>query len=239
MKFGLFLATLMLANSLWAACPEGDRIEQSKNIQTALPIYIRCALDNNDEDSQLKLARLYRNGSGAIGKNTQRALLFYHLGADNGNAAAMVEFSTLLTALDKNDSTREEIVSYTNKIDNQLKGNPYTTFQGNFLHPYALLVLAAESPDGKWYYPTHNKTDVRAKSMLTAYQIDEDKKKQVLREATEWKQRKLLELARKILSSREFDQFYTTLYPAAGRVDSFQRSQAVSQLKQKFESRNP
>lgn len=237
MKHGLFLVVLMLTTSLWAACPDGERVEQAQNIKTALPIYIRCALDNNDDESQLKLARLYRKGSDGIGKNTQRSLLFYHLSADNGNAAAMVEFSTLLTDLDNNDSTQKEIILYTNKIKNQLQENSYTLFQGDFLHPYALLVLASESADNKWYYPSQNKTDVRAKSLLTAYKIDEDKKKTILKKASEWKQRKLIELARNILSPREFNQFYMTLYPAVGQVDPFKRSQAVNNLKQKFESR--
>ena len=238
MKRGLFLLTLILMNPLWAGCPGGDRIAQTQGMRAALPVYMRCALDHNDDQSQLKLARLYRKGSDDIDQSTQRSLLFYHLSADNGNAAAMVEFSTLLTQLDNDDSGREEILSYSGKIKKQLLGSPYATFQGDFLHPYALLVLAAESTDDKWFYPSETKTDTRAKSLIVNYRIDDDKKEQILREASEWKQRKLLELARHLLSPREFNQFYTTLYPPLGQADPFQRSQAVNHLKQKLESRS-
>lgn len=234
MRVFIVLIFLFITHTAFAACPVADKIAREKGMDKALPVYINCALYQNDDETQNYLAGIYEKGLGSISKNLNRALLFYHLSAENGNASSMVSLSNILRRLDETDSGREELLNYFKKIRLQrLTGS----FTGQFLHPYALLMLAAEKPEVKWFYITSTKSDPRAAKLLKEYQIDDIKKKEVVREATHWKQRKLVDIAKDALSSSEFRTFYQTLYPETGRADAFKRSQALNHLKEKIESR--
>lgn len=234
MRVFIVLIFLFITHTAFAACPVADKIAREKGMDKALPVYINCALYQNDDETQNYLAGIYEKGLGSISKNLNRALLFYHLSAENGNASSMVSLSNILRRLDETDSGREELLNYFKKIRLQrLTGS----FTGQFLHPYALLMLAAEKPEVKWFYITSTKSDPRAAKLLKEYQIDDIKKKEVVREATHWKQRKMLDIAKEVLSATEFRDFYQTLYPKTGRPDAFKRSQGVNKLKEKIESR--
>lgn len=234
MRVFIVLIFLFITHTAFAACPVADKIAREKGMDKALPVYINCALYQNDDETQNYLAGIYEKGLGSISKNLNRALLFYHLSAENGNASSMVSLSNILRRLDETDSGREELLNYFKKIRLQrLTGS----FTGQFLHPYALLMLAAEKPEVKWFYITSTKSDPRAAKLLKEYQIDDIKKKEVVREATQWKQRKMLDIAKEAFSPSEFRDFYQTLYPKTGRPDAFKRSQAVNKLKEKIESR--
>ena len=64
------------------------------------------------------------------------------------------------------------------------------------MHPYALLMLASESPDKKWYYPSQvRNAPPKALTLYKAYKIDGDKKRFALRQASQFKTRKLLPTA--------------------------------------------
>lgn len=233
----LFLGVLGISSLSWGECPTADKAAREKGLEVALPAYQMCAVNKNDDDSQLYLARIYATGQGSVSRNLKRALLFYHLSAENGNATAMVELANLLTEMDNSDESRNEILAYLDTIQAQLKAMPVSSFTGTLLHPYALLMLAAESPESKWFYTTKQKTDPRANQLLKNYKIDTDKRKEVIRSATQWKQRKMMDLAREVFSLAEFSEFYRTLHPKVGIPNSFARSQAVEKLKSYIESR--
>jgi len=236
-RFGLFLFILGTTAVAMADCPIADKTARTQGLDAALRMYIRCAVNQNDDDTQLYLARIYATGQGNVAANKQKALLFYHLSSENGNATAMVELAKLLTELDSKDETRSEITTYLPRVRTQFKQNTGNSFSGELLHPYALLMLAAEAPEAKWFYTTTVKSDPRAAELLKTYPIDPNKRRQVLRAASRWKQRKMVDLAREILPLAEFDEFYQALYPKKGLPDSFKRSQAVERLKSKLESR--
>ena len=235
--WGFFLGVLCWTIQGSATCPNADKVAREKGISKATAVYRNCALGQNDDDSQLYLARVYATGQGDVKKSHGKALLFYHLSAENGNATAMVELANLLTELDNNDQTRDEIIIYLDKVRAQLKNSFDNSFSGELLHPYALLVLASESPEAKWFYTTTQKSDPRAAQLMKNYRLDPDKKKEVIRAATLWKQRKMIDMAREVFSVSEFDEFYRTLYPETGLPNAFARSQAVEKLKSRVESR--
>ena len=235
--WGILLGVLGMSVTSFAACPIADKLAREKGLLAALTAYQNCAIGQNDDDSQLYLARAYETGQENIQKSHGRALLFYHLSAENGNATAMVELANLLTKLDSDEAGRQEIVTYLEKIKAQLSQLTFNSFRGELLHPYALLMLAAEAPEAKWFYTTGVKSDSRAGQLLKNYKIDPNKKKEVIRAATAWKQRKMLDLAYEVFSVSEFNEFHQTLYPKVGLPNSFARAQAVERLKTKVESR--
>jgi len=236
MRFIVFFLFLWGSCQVWAGCPIADKIAREKQLSEAISGYFQCALQQNDDETQLYLARIYSKGQGNVAKNTQRALLFYHLSSENGNAAAMVELAIMLMALDENDESRNEIIRYTQKISAQAKRTIGSSYDGQLLHPYALLILAAEKPEAKWFYATKIKTDPRAAELLKNYKIDSDKKRVLTQTATVWKQRKMKDIALQVLTFKELDEFYATLYPQKGLPNNFARSQAVNKLKERVES---
>ncbi len=229
--FGLFYC--FLSWDVFAACPEGSRLMRSKNNEKAVLAYQECAIRENDDDSQLVLARLYNKGERYAAQNTTKALLYYHLAADNGNAIAQTELAKLLLEMDKDDEKRKQLISYLKQIQTAMKNDRNATFKGEILHPYALLSLAAEKQDQKWYYPTKAKISPEASVLLRSYSLPANKKKEVLRAGSAWKQRKMLETAQEVFSEEEYKQFYQTIYPQKGVPDAFLRKQALEKLKEK------
>ena len=236
-QWGLFCGVLCTISVAGADCPLADKLAREKGLDAALKTYQHCAIVKNDDEAQLYLGHIYETGQGNVYKNPRRAILFYHLSAENGNATAMVDLAKLLTELDDDDSTRDDIITYMDKIQSQLRYSSGNSFAGELLHPYALLMLAGESPDVKWFYTTKQKSDPRAAQLLKSYTIDPQKKKDVIRAASQWKQRKMLDLAREVFSVKEYNEFYRTLYPKEGLPNAFARSQAVEKLKARIESR--
>lgn len=220
--------------SVWGACPEGDFILKEKGIDASIVAYQRCALNENDDNAQVVLARIYHGGNNGIKKNVMKALLYYHLAADNGNAVAQTELAKLLLQMDSETTSRQELISYLKQIQIALKNDQSSTFKGEILHPYVLLLLAAEKQDQKWYYPTTVKVCPEAVSLLRSYSISDKQKKELLQQGSAWKQRKILEVAKEILLPLDYQLFYQILYPKKGIPDAFLRKQALEDLKEKI-----
>ena len=81
------------------------------------------------------------------------------------------------------------------------------------------------------------KTTLTVVTNFKNYKIDEAKKKQLTRQATLWKKRKLLELARQILSEAEYQTFSETIYPTNGQADAFKRNQALKAFQEKVKQK--
>ena len=228
---------LMFCGTAMAACPVADSVARQETLAKAIPIYTNCALHDKDDASQLYLGQIYENGQEDVSPNVQRALLFYHLSAENGNATAMVNMAQLLSRLDDNEATRPEIMAYAKKIRTELASDSRQYFKGDILHPYALLALAAEKPESKWFYTSAVKSDPRAAQLLQAYPITPEKKAEAISQATAWKQRYLFGVARSVLSVEEHNGLYEILYPSQGTPDAFERTKALNIVKERLRER--
>lgn len=232
-RFFICIAILLICRVGIAACPRADAVMQQRGLVAAMSLYEHCAIQENDDATQYYLGQVYEKGREGIVRNIQRALLFYHLSAESGHADAQVSLAKLLTALDENDATRVEIASYLEKLKGMLQNNVLSSFRGDILHPYALLMLAAEKPDAKWFYNSSVLHSSRAMQAFKNYQITPEKKAIAIQAATEWKQRKMLERAQDVLSVEEYQDFYKTIYPKQGRSDDFTRTRFLQKLKEK------
>ena len=227
------LVFFCVSTSGWAKCVEADRIAHTKDMLTAISTYESCAIQYNDDVSQALLAPIYEEGRYGVARNLQRALLFYHLSAENGNAVSQTALAELLMRLDENEEGRAEIRKYIRKI-NVAGKTTGGRVSADILHPYALLALAAEKQAAKWYYPSDVLSSPKAAHLFRSYQIEPDKQKEVMRLATAWKNRKLLAAAKEVLSADEYQRFYDELYPAVGRPDAFSRSQTLQRLEEQM-----
>ena len=234
-KFLVFSSFFLIAGSAFAACEAGDNVYQ-KSVKASIASYQNCAVIENDETAQLKLASIYSEGSKNVEKDVIKTLLFLHLAADNGNAEAQTKLAKLLLELDETNQGREKVLSYMKQIKLALGNDSSSDFKGDVLHPFVLLTLAAEPSDQKWYYPTAVKYSPEAASLLKSYKIDEGRKKELIRQGVRWKQRKIMETAKEVLSFEEYEKFKNTLYPSKGKADPFLRNQALSSLREKIQT---
>ena len=227
----IFALFLMMSTSAFSLCEKADAL-YPRNVASAVKEYQKCALMENDDISQLRLAQIYQKGAKNVQVNEMQMLLFYHLAADNGNAEAQTKLAKLLIEMDQDPVKREIVSSYLSKIEATFKGEDLEIKKGIF-HPYILLMLAAEPVDQKWYYPSYTKSYLEAALLLKDYEIDEQKKRLLLYKGSKWKQAKMKETAQDVLSYAEYQKFYQTLYPLRGKPDQFLRQQAINNLKEK------
>ena len=244
MKYSWILLGVLIINKAYAFCPFSERLVSSLKEESVVALYKSCAETMNDDAAQAKLASIYDKGTPAIPKNLKKALFYYQLSADNGNASSQARLAQLYMELDKSREGRADLYNYMDSIaatddfiqlDNQQKEQD---FRGELVHPYVLLMLANEKVANKWYYPSNDlEAPLFAQQLFKNYKIDPQKKQQMNQMATQWKKRKLLEMARQILSNDEYRTFVATLYPATGQADSFKRNQALKGFQEKVEQK--
>ena len=234
-KFIIFLLSFIVSSSVFAACDAGDNVYQ-QSVKASIPSYQNCAIIENDDEAQLKLADIYYNGAKNVEKDEIKTLLFLHLSADNGNAVAQTRLAKLLLEMDETTVGREKVLSYMKQIKLALENDTTSRFKGEVLHPFVLLTLAAESSEQKWYYPTNTKSSNEALSLLKSYQVDEQRKRELIRQGVQWKQRKMMETAKDVLSFDEYEKFKNVLYPSKGKADPFLRKQELSKLREKIQT---
>ena len=235
MRLGI-VALLFVALPCWAFCPFSDAFLSSLKPESSITFYNNCALHLNDDASQEKLAALYEQGSSAVPKDIKKAIYYYQLSAENGNAASQSRLAQIYMAMDKDKDTRQVWYDYKKSIGFSGDVNS-KEFKGDLVHPYVLLMLANEKPANKWYYPTKELVaPVYAQQLFKSYKIDDEKKKALAAQATAWKKGKLLELAEQILTPEEYAEFENTLYPKEGKADAFKRNQTLQAFKEKVEA---
>lgn len=232
MYFKLLIGLLLFSSNVQAGvCDDiADRL-QGQTLDKALPYYETCALSDNNDSAHMLLAKTYATGEKNIPINMQKALLFYHLAADNGNAQAQTELAKMLLKLDETSTGREQVQSYLRKVQAALRSQPSGAFQGELLHPYTLLLLAAERPDQKWYYPSIQTSFPEAGVLLKTYKIDDVKKRQALNDASAWKQKKMMQTAKEVLGGQEYVGFVQAVAPTKGKADKFAQTRAINDLK--------
>ncbi len=230
----LGIALISFVLSADAACPEGARLVKTGGIAAAEKAFEMCAIGENDDESQVLLGNHYLFKKNATTHDNMKALFYFHLAAENGNARGQVALAKILMRMDSSDEERAVLVSYIEQMK-AMMSNKGMRFTGEIMHPYALLILAAESPDQKWYYPTTTKTETESKLLLNGYELPPAKKQEVIRQATKWKQQKMIETAEEVLGLDEFREFMETVYPQQGRADAFKRQQAIQRLQDAVE----
>lgn len=247
-QVSLCLISLFLTSQAMAFCPFSDKLFSVLKEDSAITLYKNCAEQMNDDASQARLAAIYDAGTTMTGKDVEKALYYYQLSADNGNAASQARLAQLYMELDKDRNGRSALHSYLNSIaparempkglfeqKTQYEGEK---FDGALVHPYVLLMLANEKTGNKWYYPTDVKqAPAYAVQLFKNYKIDDEKKKQFMRQATAWKKRKLLEAAGQVLSGEEYQNFVAVMYPAKGQADTFRRNRALENLQEKIKQK--
>ncbi len=229
-KFLLILALLFSLQARADVCDTAATIVAEQGLAKAVLHYETCALDTNNDTAEMILAEAYETGAQGVKKNTQRALLFYHLSAENGNAKAQRALAKLLLKLDENQKGREQVQSYLSKMHAAYKNTPSDEFRGELLHPYTLLLLAAEKPAAKWYYPSDVTVDAEAASDLRAYKISDVKKAKAIKDASAWKQKKMMQAAKELYEAQEYQAFKNAVAPAKGKADPFTKNQAINKL---------
>ncbi len=230
MRLFVFLTLFFCSLSVKAVCPGADALMKKGETMAALRLYESCALKFNDDASQILLAQAYRAGKDGVPQNDRKALLFYHLSSDNGNATAQTEMAQWLLSLDETPEGRSFLQSYLTTVQSRLAGEEL--FRGELLHPYTLLLLAAEKENAKWYYPSRQRTDSRAAPLVRRYDVSDEKKAQAVRDATVWKNRKMKQAARSLWDDKTYQAFINRVFPAHGKADPFQRTQALDQLRE-------
>ncbi len=240
MKLFLMLCSFLVSGVAVANCPLAEQAGSFLKEGQLLPLYKHCAETMNDDDSQAKLAKIYDTGSDNVSKDLKKALFYYQLSADNGNAASQARLAQLYMELDQSREGRSDLYDYlasispVTEMSTPINQKQEGDFSGELVHPYVLLMLANEKASNKWYYPTQVlEAPAFAKTLLNNYNIDEQKKRQLSQQATQWKKRKLLEMARQILSDDEYRLFVAILYPTQGQADAFRRNQMLKDFQEK------
>ena len=201
-----FLLGMTVSFAAQARCPLADKYQQLGQTELELTMRETCAISYNDDESQVAMAEVYMQGLNGVSKDEDRALYMYQLSAENGNAESQVKLAELLQTYDTSSERRKEFRNYQAGLKKTDKNS--TGFSGEILHPYTLLLLASERPENKWYYPSLVRSaPTRTNTLLQNYQITPEKRQAATKDASRWKTRKLLEMAREILTDSEYSDF--------------------------------
>ena len=223
----IFLGFLLFSMNSWGRCPLADEYQKQGRKEEEIMALSACAVQYNDDDSQMKMAEMYMKGTHEVEKDEMTAVYLYQLAAESGNAEAQVKLAEMLQDFDSSSDRRSLLRKYMGSLETT--GIDTSSFKGEILHPYTLLLLASERVENKWYYPSpHRGAPARASALLKNYKITPEKRQMALKEASRWKTRKLLETAKEILSPAEYPDFEKKLQ------NSMTRTQAMTELKERL-----
>lgn len=215
-----------------AACVEGDLAFEKGNWSFARLAYESCIYANDDAKAFYQLGQIYLTAKG-VPLDRTKALLYFRYGAEKGYAPAQRELAKLMTSpLLKRGATEEvqRIVSSQKALLPKLpRTNPSLE-----LSAFAWGVLAAERAENKWFYPSPALADAEAEKWVQTMEKKEGKaaKEAAVRQASTFKEQRLIWAAREIYDDVAFNQFMQMVFPQNGKVNYVQRSQAVEKLKQ-------
>lgn len=227
----IFLLLALISFKSYAVCPLADSFFKKGQTEAGLNAMHICAIRHNDDESQMKLAKAYTKGEYGLERDSRQALYFFQLSAENGNAEAQLSLAQILMKSDAKPETRDALLDYRSKLQPTSVSDDKNSFNGDFMHPYALLMLASESPDKKWYYPSQvRNAPAKALTLYKTYKIDADKKRLAMRQASQFKTRKLLQVAKEVYPEDEYPD-------VAERLKNSQtQKQALDELKQKMQA---
>lgn len=239
-KWGLVFVLSAVAVSAQAACFLGDALMAKKNYAAAKETYQMCSHVQNDAGAQYALGQIYKDGLGGTKQDLKLALFYFRFAAENGSAAAQRELAQLMMSLERMGAPGQEALrEYENKI-HQIKGRDekgVLDLKPLPMSAYAWMLLAAEKPENKWFYPTAQVQDEQARRLLLNMERQYGKaaKEQAIREASAWKEEKLIWAAKTTLTEPEYQQFMDAVYPKGKTPNQALRQAQVAKLKQRVQ----
>ena len=75
--FGIAVAGYILTAE--AACPQGDNLLKTKGMESAVEAYAFCAIGENEENAQFRLAQYYQNKKNATPQEKMKMLFYYQM----------------------------------------------------------------------------------------------------------------------------------------------------------------
>ena len=238
-RFLLFLSTItILSLTANAACLFGDAYLKRGHHKQARQVYENCAKEQNDPHAQYALGKMYQTGTGTQ-QNIMLALFYYRFAAENGLASAQRALAQLMMEVERMGAPGQNALKeYEDKIQDLKAQNTDTVLppQKREMSAYAWMLLAAEKADNIWFYPAGATQDPEAVRLLPTLESRYGKsaREQAIRQASAWKEDKLLQTAKNVLSEKEFASFSDTLYPRGRKPDPARRLLEVSKLKQRI-----
>ena len=236
----LFLLTFtVLSVTVNAACLFGDAYLKRGHHKQARQVYENCAKEQNDPSAQYALGQMYQRGTGAQ-QNIMLALFYYRFAAENGLASAQRALAQLMMEVERMGAPGQAALKeYEDKIQDLKKAQSSDTVlppKKREMSAYAWMLLAAEKADNKWFYPAGATQDPEAVRLLPTLESRYGKsaREQAVRQASAWKEDKLMQTAKAVLSDTEYASFSDTLYPRGRKPDPARRLLEVSKLKQRI-----
>ncbi|MBO5997888.1 MAG: SEL1-like repeat protein [Alphaproteobacteria bacterium] len=199
------LVCLFYGGVAYAKCPLAEAYLKNGKKDYAFESYQSCALDLNDAESQMYVGSAYLNGTNFVEQDLDAAFYYFRMGAENGYAPAQRELAKLIDALEEmGDQGKQALTDFESQWSDTNDREP--------LSALAWMILAAEKAENKWFYNAPAIADEEAIKILPAFRSRKDVS-QAEKQAIAFKQEKLMEQAKKLLTASAYRDFESIIYP--------------------------
>ena len=213
----------------YAKCPLAEAYLKTRKKDKIFEQYKVCAEMFNDSESQLHVGMTYLNGTDFANQSLQSAFKYFRMGAENGYAPAQRELAKLMDALEDMGSDGKEALA-----DFEEQWQKENALERQPLSALAWMTLAAEKSENKWFYDCPAVTDEEAIRLLPRFRSNRNVEASE-KQAVAFKQEKLMQQARNLLSDSAYDDFESIIYSEKqkGKVRArMTKAQAIENLKQ-------
>ena len=223
--FALFFC--FYAGVVCAACPLADVYLKTDNKKEIFNEHKACARQLNNFESQFYIGTIYLNGTDYAKQNLRMAYKYFRMSAENGYAPAQRELAKLIDALeDMGPDGKQALDELENRwaAENNSNREP--------LSALAWMMLAAERAENKWFYNAPAIADEQAISLLASFK--KGNTKQAEQQAVAFKQEKLMQQAKRLLSDSAYRDFESVIYPEKQKKSvpiQMTKAQAIENLK--------
>ena len=229
---------LFLSAHCNAACPLGDALLKKAQYDKAFEQYETCLATTDDISAHFGMGMLYLSGQQNVKQDLKKALHHFRLAAENGHAPAQRELAKLMLDLENMGNIgKQALAEHEQKIllSKQLPSAQNAVITKTPLSAYAWLLLAADNPDNKWFFASSETNDDEAGKLLSTFEkkFGPAGKQIAVKQATEFKEIKLISAAREFLSDTDYQRFLKNIYSKNKR----QREEAIYQLRKKIEQK--
>ena len=214
-----------------AACPLGEASLTVKNYAQAQQFFKGCALVDNDAQAQYALARLYQEGFLPGAEQKLQTLKYLRFAAENGYGPAQYELALLMLDFLRTPEG-QAVLSHHSEQQRQIKIQRKQPLLQ--MSPLAWMLLAAERAENKWFYTAPPVYVPQAEQALKDAHLTPFHLKEIQMQATQWKQNKLLHVARQIMTEAEWQRFFPM--PTEPAAASQQQDAFVAFVKNKLQN---
>ena len=231
MKYIYGLIFLCFAVVAWAACPLGEASLAVKNYAQAQQFFKGCALIDNDAQAQYALARMYRDGFLPGAEQKLQTLKYLRFAAENGYGPAQYELALLMLDFLRTPEGQAVLSHHSEQLRQIKMQRKQPLLQ---MSPLAWMLLAAERAENKWFYTAPPVYVAEAEQALKDAHLTPFHLKEIQMQATQWKQNKLLHVARQIMTEAEWQRFFPM--PTEPAAASQQQDAFVAFVKNKLQN---